>query len=157
MYTFIRASVLECIRITWASFVGPLCAVCLSSLCIAHEKTCLESLSISFPPTVSVSLLQLPFDEVGCWSLHPHTRPPRFCSRLCTSVALLLYKLLMTAKPNRQNERASIPSFARSRKLSKKINVESRFSILDGGQWVLADSDVMALVFVDYHELFFFL
>lgn len=69
---------------------------------------------------VCLTFLPLPFNEVGCWSLHPRPRTSfrHFFHHFSLSlshthtlsvprlVALLLYKLLMTAKPNRENERA---------------------------------------------------
>lgn len=95
----------------WASFVGSLYAVCLSSLCIAHEKTCLEflfiSLSLSLSPTLellSLLLYHVGFTLPSFLGLPSHHLPPPLL--VARFVLRLLYKLLMTAKPNRENERA---------------------------------------------------
>lgn len=98
----------------WASFVGSLYAVCLSSLCIAHEKTCLEFLftppSLSLPLSLfysqaSVSLtLSCRFSSAFVLGLPSHHLPPLFPHIVARFVLQLLYKLLMTAKPNQENE-----------------------------------------------------
>lgn len=120
------------IYITWASFVGLLCAVCLSSLCIAHEKTCLESLfippslSLSFPLSSSFTLSCRFLSTIFVLGVLNHHLPPSSSHRhiVARFVPQLLYKLLMTAKPNRETERTCSTSRNYQRKLTLDLNVQ---------------------------------